>query len=82
MTPIGVFPILPPSGDDPELYSAWKHAEQRWLREVEAMRAWVADPCEATLNAMHAAETVTNGAVYLLFEAHRDAERRETKPAA
>ena len=79
-----ILPILPPSGDDAELYAAWKLADQKWQREVEAITAYCYDPCERTRKAMDHAEILTAEAVTLLFDAHRDAERRKAlrQPAA
>jgi hypothetical protein len=84
MTIAPLFPILPPTGDDADLYGAWKLAEQKWQREVETIRAWSANPSERTLKARQHAESMTNEAVQLLFDAHRDAEQRKLgiQPAA
>lgn len=77
MTPIGVFPIVAPTGNDADLYGAWKLAEQKWHREVEALRVWCEQPTDTNRKAWEHAETMTNEAVRLLFDAHRDAEQRK-----
>lgn len=84
MTIAPLFPILPPTGDDAELYGAWKLAEQKWRLEVESLRQWSADPSERNRKAWLHDESMTNEAVALLFNAHRDAELRRMgiQPAA